>query len=230
MNCASYRKHFRIVFPLVLIIAFTGCKSFPVTPSRAVVNTPNLNELVTCRVGETLVSRAEYEERDAIEIRSSIKVVTTMGNAITAEPGIFVAETKNSFGTVYSASQPITWAGIKGFGSIVIPNDPKKEARIYTQIGYEFHNAKLPKDFAFSRTTSRRLAVGGEKKLIYNGRNENKLKFTYRSRSSGDSNTSEQNAEYDLSLSPIIEWEGAQIAITEADDVRIVFRAVSYFR
>ncbi|MBX9746514.1 MAG: hypothetical protein K2X34_06410, partial [Hyphomonadaceae bacterium] len=181
-------------------------------------------------VGEEMLSQGILTEREGIELGSTAQI-----SGYTLSPGFFPLTGRSAQGSFYAFNFPSV--GNSGFGSLSANflMDPPQSVMV-TADGSQLcvvtvFNVRVCDQEQFRPTT--RLTEGDnnfQQTLLYSGRVGDRIRISYREFSGSIARPAFNNeVEYDLSVSNVIAYRGAQIRIIDANNTQITYEVLSNF-
>ena len=239
------------IFILLAALSVTGCATRSLNfPTSSVISSPELGQLESRRLGDSLLRYAKLEMYEAIIIRNSgihsdgllrIQFLPTPIPALYIENGSLIyapACTRMTNAVVDGFSEcdfdPQNMNAAQLRAKVLLPQIKEK----FDSTGGSTYTYTLPGWFSGQRLEGdverTEIYLPGEnsfsQELIYNGLSCDTVSFTYRE-FSGDQIRGwfNQTASYDLSKSKTIGFKSAQIEIVSVDNVSISYRVLSHF-
>lgn len=214
-------------------ILLSACASKPAPlyfqPSMQIVNTPEVGEVGTAEIGETMISKVSKMTYPAIELKTTIQdgQISSIGSVL-VPTGIHPLVWDLPEGRYFSNGQA-EWLGGKSKNEgIFVPNNPQYPAKVYhfNDIGNFF---KYGVAVQCSPTTYSEYRAGSFKReLIYNGQANKAISITYREFSGDMARPAfNQDLKYDLNDGAVIGFRGARFEVIKATNTEIKFRTIS---
>lgn len=209
------------LFFLSLVVALSGCATtkFNIQPSVVDISFPKLNEINTVNVGDTLIGQGKKTKVDVWQVTRPFKVsIINIGvgeflkigedeqyyyvRHISAPHSLdSIRLRKNSDEVCYIGLNKIAYCGVHPEDQIVV----FKEKNILDKNSFQ-------------------------KELIYNGKVGNKINIGYREFFSDVARPAfNNNVEYDLSDSKIINYKGALIEVLDVGNQGITYKVLRNF-
>lgn len=226
-----------------LVGLLSGCTTAVVNyqPEPLSVSEPGLNIIVERNIGDELVKFGKYIEQDGIHVGSAIKVdVRIDGGRSTAIPyvihsGNFYKIGEDNKADYYRIGGGGDHLGFVERGTFSDPaeslmiNKDKNTICIITTFSYNV--CKDSETNGVEKIKQKTVAPNSTlQTLVYNGKNNNKIKIGYREYAGEATRLSNSNdIEYDLSESMRISYKGAVLEIVEAKNQSIRYKIISNF-
>lgn len=214
----------RFFIYLIFIFFATGCTGIklngPETKTTK-VNYPAINTIVTASVGDQLVQKGEIIEEKVLKVNSIID-----GVLYDIPQGIYTQLGHDEKNDYFSSNGVIQSLFADPHKALMASKRGNSELCVVTVFNgkacykgdYEIKNKISERGTSFQQT------------LIYSGRVGNKINIGYREFSNSMARPAFNNdVEYDLSLSNLIGYKGAQIEVIDADNNSIKYRVIRNF-
>jgi hypothetical protein len=222
----------RILLVLASILLFTGCVStdFSYVPQAEHISEPRIGSVNTKYVGEELIKQGMFMQHDAIYVPQTVKVGGI--GKYTVHQGYYTKKGETNSSEFYLPS------GGANTGSVVkcALCDPFKVLRVpkgenNKMCGVTVFDLEGCSKARFERTKVNSAASNSfQQTLIYSGKVGNKLNIGYREFSSNMARPAFNNdVEYDMDVSPIIGYRGAELEVLKATNRSITYRVISNF-
>lgn len=200
------------------------------------ISKPTIGEETIARPGDALLEQGTQREYDAIELTEPFGVGVTFGS-FTLPAGRYL---KSSESYALSNIDYFVWDEVSSptQGGVVSGGETLKEVALSKKEGSKLVivktvNNKLyaSDNHPFERVKAIVLDRDSfQQTLIYSGKVGNKINISYREFAGGMARAAFANsAEYDLSESKTIGYQGAQIEVIEATNQFIRYRVISNF-
>lgn len=185
------------------------------------VDRPPIGTVVTAYVGDQLLQKGELIEEKVLQVNQTVD-----GVAYDIPQGIYPQIGYDEKNDYYSSSGVIRGALSDPDKALMLGKDSRSKLCVVTVF-----NAKSCYVADYERKS--RLSERGanfQQTLIYSGRIGDKINIGYREFSNNNARPAFNNdVEYDLSVSNIIGYKGAQIEVIEADNTSITYRVLRSF-
>jgi len=205
-------------------ITLTGCTSVALNGAETKftkVDYPSVGAVTTAYVGDQLVQKGEVVEEKVLRVNSFVD-----GAIYDIQPGTYQQIGHTAQENFFSAN---------GVVRAVLADPPKalvlskKEGAQLCVISVFNNPYCYEGDYEVKTRVSER-GTSFQQTLIYSGRVGNKINIGYREFSSSLARPAFNNdVEYDLSISNIIGYKGAQLEVISADNNSIKYRVVKNF-
>lgn len=217
------------VFLVTLTCLLFGCaapREF-YRPNSTAISRPAIGQETTARPGENLLEQGTQSEYDAIELTSPV-TFTALGSFV-LPAGRYLKTGQTSSYEAFSGDDGLLGPIVSGGESLqeLVLLNGGKVALLKTISGKLYGADNAP----FRRIKATVLdRASFQQALIYSGKVGNKITLSYREFSGGLARGAfTNNAEYDLSESKLIGYQGAQIEVIEANNLFIRYKLVSNF-
>lgn len=209
----------------VVAILVAGCASFSIQPNYfQSVGETDAGTVLRAYVGDILYTKYDYESRDFV--RLTFENSCGMGCTLLATDTMFLAATVNGkYGACGLAQTKQGMMGLMFATNLCVIDEDRNQVfeawttsatsgRLKIQVPYEFQTAD---------------AVRGKKKeLIYQGKQENTLRFRYREYINDIVRPAfDQTVEYNLDKDSMVTFRGMRILVEKADNQEISYTIVS---
>lgn len=216
---------------LILVMLIIGCapqKLIFVQPTYIETIKPELNQISEVELGESLIIKETGKKFKGIVLTDDYeyKFASDPRPLKLAKGSTFIL-TNESSKYKYFSKEGTSWAlaMIKQSGIIVLAQDVSGIHK-YTVLTKEIPTTK----FQFTEVPvfeSNYL----KQEFIYNGKVNNGIKFTYREFSDNLARPAfTQDIQYDLSESNVIGFKGLRIEIISAENIKIKYKVLSYYK
>lgn len=229
----------RLLILPILLFTF-GCATNPnlnfIVPSKTLVDQPSIGEITTAELGNTILSKGEIYENDAIRTFGSV----TNGNdgvwllRITVAKGVHPLKYIDANWNYYSGPNVEVYDALAGstlkYGGLRVSRNDLSKVQIYIDsavslagdpsepVKYELTKARAVDQPSFVQ------------ELIYNGRVQDNLRFVYREFSNDLARPAfSQEAHYDLSEGNVLGFKGVRIEVLEATNTFVRYRVLKTF-
>lgn len=199
-------------------------------PRSIAISRPALNQETIARPGDNLLQQGKQSEYDALEC--SVPVTFSALSSFTLSPGRYIKASETSSYEVFiqDDADAATRTSAPPQGDLLQELILLKSGKgaIIKTIGGRLYGADNPplrrvKAIVFDRDSF-------QQTLLYSGKVGNRINLSYREFAGGMARSAFTNtAEYDLSESNVIGYQGAQIEVIEATNQFIRYRLLSNF-
>lgn len=227
----------KLVGTTFLLLALSGCanKLTVIKPEKVIGRkSSEINKTITARIGEEVIGIHEYELIPAIDLRESITAGGGLKVTCTVPPQRLLAYMEDEDWTYFRGANVILDEGILGstntMGGIKIPKS--KSASEKPAVFCRHNIATLHPDsdevpfeaFVYRRPTS----SGIQQSLVYSGRDEQTLYFTYKQQSKFGE-VQESILEHDIEDGTTISAGSAEIRIQSSTGSSIRYQVLKHF-
>ncbi len=204
-----------------------------VEPKQEYISEPNVGDVRTSDVGETLVRGGYVLRRPAYVLREEY-ILSQAGLKVWFPPGQYSLKYEGAEWMCYQAPEPVRFKSLgRGENQFCIC-----ESRIQTG-NYAFYVANWGGNPAAIKGNPPQLtasqavetaAAEAEQELIYNGKAGQVVRFLYRESIGGMARPAfDQAVQYDLSEGTTIGFKGCRIEVLEATNTSIRYRVIAHF-
>lgn len=208
-----------------VLFGCAGPREFYQAKSLA-VSRPAIGEETTARPGDNLLEQGTQTEHDAIELTVPVTYAALGSFVLPAGRYLKTGQTTMYEAFVAEESMGAVVSGGESLLEVTLGNSGKTS--IMKTMSGKLYGADNPPFRRIKAIVLDRASF--QQTLIYNGKVGSRITLSYREFSGGMARGAFTNtAEYDLSESKIIGYQGAQIEVIEATNQLIRYRLVSNF-
>lgn len=213
-----------------ILIAACATPTSNYAPTVQAFSRPPLNTLSVAAVGDEMLSQGTLTEREGLELTAQAQI-----SGYTLSPGFYPLTGRNDQGAYYSffyQVPPQAGFGVISKNFIVDPPQALMTSSTDGQLCVvTVFNVRTcdQESFAMTRRTFE-ADSNFQQTLLYSGRVGDRVRVSYREFSGNMARPAFNNeVEYDLSVSNIIAYRGAQIRIVDANNTQITYEVLSNF-
>jgi len=195
------------------------------------VDVPELNEVNSVEVGDTIVSKGKIYEYDGIVLNKALSRGDGVLLAkVTVPAGTLIARNEDSKFTYYESDSIAIQYQPDPIGGICIAKKDPNEMYIYVATPlFERYTIKRFPQIEHTKVVDYE-NPSFEQELIYNGKTNNSVKFLYRELKNNLMRDSfSQEVQYDLKDGAVIGFKGVRIEIVEATNLHLKYRVLKSF-
>jgi hypothetical protein len=232
-------KKFVYLISIVLVSVISGCASAPriFIPQVTIIDLPELHQISTVEVGDTLVEKSKLYTYDGLELKSTLTDDGFAREYIMTPHNLRLVKTDKKGNRYYLANAQNYYVNDKTFGQqvplvnqhLIINHDDTIEFTGYfdlTSAGDIVNkkpNMRIGKVVDVTQTNFKQ-------ELLYNGKSNNTVKFMYREFSESLARPSfSQEVQYVLSESKVIGFKGLRIEIIDASNINLTYKVLKSF-
>lgn len=213
-----------IVFVAAAALALGGCATVAFNGPQMQTtkfDRPPIGQVVTANVGDPLVEKGEVVKEQVLQVNHIID-----GVAYNIPQGIYVQVGHDAQNNYYSAVGVVPGAFVDPAVALRLAKTPGAKLCVVPPLG---RSACYSGDYETKAIVSKH-ATSFQQTLIYSGRVGDKVHISYREFSDNMARPAFNNeVVYDLAVSHVIGYKGAQIDVIKADNNGITYKVLHNF-